>query len=88
MNSPLPLRPVSAFTAAVQLCHVVASYGGGGNIDSYMLGDRNSDGVNDLADWVLIRQDFLAAGQGALLARVSLAAPEPCAATMAASSSD
>ncbi|MCA9240056.1 MAG: sulfatase-like hydrolase/transferase [Planctomycetales bacterium] len=57
---------------------------GGGNIDSYMLGDRNSDGVNDLADWVLIRQDFLAAGQGALLARVSLAAPEPCAATMAA----
>ena len=29
---------------------------------SYRLGDRNMDGVNDLADWALIRQDFAAAG--------------------------
>lgn len=57
---------------------------GGGNIDSYMLGDRNFDGVNDLADWVLIRQDFLAAGQGALVSQLSLHAPEPCAAALAA----
>lgn len=50
---------------------------GGGTIDSYMLGDRNIDGVNDLADWVLIRRDFLATGRGALLDRLTLGVPEP-----------
>ncbi|MEN1680443.1 MAG: sulfatase-like hydrolase/transferase [Planctomycetota bacterium] len=48
-------------------------------IDSYMLGDRNGDGVNDLVDWVLIRQDFLAIGAGAILESVSFGTqtPEP-----------
>lgn len=49
-------------------------------IESFQLGDRNFDGVNDLADWVLIRRDFMAAGAGALLENVSFggaAVPEP-----------
>lgn len=31
-------------------------------ITAFQLGDRNRDGVNDLADWVMIRQDFINAG--------------------------
>ena len=52
----------------------------GGGIDSYKLGDRNFDGINDLADWALIRLDFAAAGASALLSSVSLSGalvPEP-----------
>lgn len=56
-------------------------HGTSGNIDSYMLGDRNFDGVNDLADWALIRQDFAAAGASALLEQFPAGqqVPEPTA---------
>lgn len=51
---------------------------GAGSIDTYMLGDRNTDGVNDLADWVLIRQDFIDAGAASLLSGMGQPVPEPC----------
>ena len=54
-------------------------------IDSYMQGDRNFDGVTNLADWVLIRQDFMAAGAGAYLSAIgsgNSAVPEPTTAVL------
>lgn len=54
------------------------SHTGGGNIFSYMLGDRNFDGINDISDWALIRGDFASAGLSALLSGVSFQqVPEP-----------
>lgn len=49
-------------------------FAGGGDINSYERGDRNLDGVNNLSDWRLIRQDFLDAGLGSL---VGVQVPEP-----------
>lgn len=53
-----------------------------GSIDTYKLGDRNFDGTNDLADWVLIRQDFINAGAGNVVVSARLKGqmvPEPAA---------
>ena len=50
---------------------------GSGDIDSFKLGDRNFDGMNDFADWVLIRQDFNAAGVSSALNGVTFPVPEP-----------
>ena len=44
---------------------------------SFELGDRNLDGVTDLSDWVLIRQDFDNSGGGPFLETFSFAIPEP-----------
>lgn len=44
---------------------------------SFELGDRNLDGVTDLADWVMIRQDFANFGSGPFLEAFSFPVPEP-----------
>ena len=50
---------------------------GQGTIGEFQLGDRNLDGINDLRDWALIRQDFAQAGNLSVLSAVMLTVPEP-----------
>lgn len=54
-------------------------------VDTYMLGDRNFDGVNDLDDWYLIREDFMQAGAVEALSAFVVGVPEPGTILIAAS---
>ena len=45
--------------------------------DNFLLGDRNLDGVNDLSDWFLIRQDFAANGSPGPFSEITFGVPEP-----------
>ncbi|MEN1678827.1 MAG: EF-hand domain-containing protein [Planctomycetota bacterium] len=55
--------------------------GNGVGNDTFSRGDRNLDGSVDLDDWPMIRMDFLAANQGALLKGLvtDASVPEPSA---------